>query len=291
MSDARHRGRHHLLWLAAAIGLAMAPGSGRAQAPKSLMDQVLNRKELRVGVELKYPPIMYRDPSGKPQGFEVDLARRMCAVLKVKCTFVDTEFPSLIPALEAGRIDIIVAQMALTPARAMVVDFCKPFEATGDTVIVSPNSPLKLDATADQVIAALNKPGVKIATQLATVESQIRSSVFPKSTPVDDNGPLEGFLQVSTGRVDATLADDVSALTYLKVHPGSVKVLLDGRHQPYLRNFPSGGGVLRGNGEFCRWVDVLVQDWINSGQYRATYLKDVGWAPPLAQLQLLRGGY
>lgn len=284
-------GRGALLCLVAAAMVAASLNSARAQPAKSLMDQVLDRKELRVGVELKYPPIMYRDPSGKPVGFEVDLARTMCATLKVKCTFVDVEFPALIPALEAGKIDIIVAQMALTPARAIVVDFCKPFEATGDVVIVPPNSPLGENATAAQVISALNTPQKKIAVQLSTVESQIRSSVFSKSQPVDVNGPLDAFLQVATGRADATLSDDVSALTYLKAHPGSVKVLLDGRHQPYLRNFPSGGGVLRGNGAFCRWVDVQVQDWINSGQYRATYLKDVGWQPPLAQLQLLRGGY
>jgi polar amino acid transport system substrate-binding protein len=279
-----------LLSLAAAAVVALVATGAHAQ-PKSLMDRILDRKELLVGVELKYPPIMYRDPSGNPQGFEVDLARTMCATLKVKCTFVDVEFPALIPALEAGKIDIIVAQMALTPARAMVVDFCKPFEATGDVVIVPPNSPFSENATADQVVSALNKPGMKIAVQLSTVESQIRSSVFSNSQPVDVNGPLDAFLQVATGRADATLSDDVSSLTYAKEHPGSIKVLLDGRHQPYLRNFPSGGGVLRGNGDFCRWVDVQVQDWINSGQYRATYLKDVGWEPPLAQLQLLRGGY
>ncbi len=277
--------------LVAAAMVALFAGGAGAQAPKSLMDRILDRKEMRVGVELKYPPIMYRDPSGNPQGFEVDLARAMCTTLNVKCTFVDVEFPALIPALEAGKIDIIVAQMALTPARAMVVDFCKPFEATGDVVIVPPNSPLGENATADQVISALNKPQTKIAVQLSTVESQIRSSVFSNSQPVDVNGPLDAFLQVTTGRADATLSDDVSSLTYAREHPGSIKVLLDGRHQPYLRNFPSGGGVLRGDGAFCRWVDVQVQDWINSGQYRATYLKDVGWEPPLAQLQLLRGGY
>jgi ABC-type amino acid transport substrate-binding protein len=284
--------RNHVLpWLAVLALMALSASPAAAQAPKSLMDQVLDRKELRVGVELKYPPIMYRDPSGNPVGFEVDLAKTMCDTLKVKCNFVDVEFPALIPALEAGKIDIIVAQMALTPARAMVVDFCKPFEATGDVVIVPPNSPLPEDATADQVIQALNTPDTKIATQLSTVESQIRTSVFAKSQGVDVNGPLDAFLQVATGRANATLSDDVSALTYVKEHPGSIKVLLDGRHRPYLRNFPSGGGVLRGNGEFCRWVDVQVQDWINSGQYRATYLKDVGWEPPIAQLQQIRGGY
>lgn len=274
--------------LAVATVLAAAPAQAQQ---KSLMDQVLDRKELRVGVELKYPPIMYRDPSGNPQGFEVELARTMCKTLNVTCTFVDVEWAALIPALQSGKIDIIIAQMALTPARAMVVDFCKPFEATGDVVIVPAKSPLAEDATAQDIIAALNKPDVKMAVQLGSVEQQVRASVFSKAQAVDSQGPVDAFLQVATGRAEATLADDVSALKYANEHPGSIKVLLDGRRQPYLRNFPSGGGVLRGNGAFCRWVDNQVQDWINSGAYEATYLKEVGWAPPLAQLQLARAGY
>lgn len=280
-----------LMGLALAWGIALEARPTQAAEPKSLLDQVLDRKELRVGVELKYPPIMYRSPSGEPEGFEVDLARQMCAVLDVKCNFVDMDFQALIPAIEAGRIDIIVAQMALTPKRAMVVDFCKPFEATGDVVVVRPDFPLGEDATAEQVVSALNTPQTKIAVQLSTVESQIQSSIFSKTQAVNVNSPPEAFLQVVTGRATATLFDDVSAKTYAKEHPGSIKILVDGVHRPFLRNFPSGGGVLRGNGDFCRWVDVLVQDWINSGQYRATYLKDVGWEPPLPELQLLRGGY
>ena len=281
---------------AAIVGIAvMLPvfvGSAAwAQAQKSLMDQILDRKELRVGVELKYPPIMYRDPSGEAKGFEVEMARAMCKTLDVTCTFVDVEFPALIPALQSGKIDIIVAQMALTPARAKVVDFCKPFEATGDVVIVSPKSTLGDSATAKEVVDALNQSNIKMAVQLSTVESQLRSAVFPKTQSVDVSGPLDAFLQVISGRADATLSDDVSAMKYAAEHPGSIKVLLDGRHQPYLRNFPSGGGVLRGNLEFCHWVDNQVQDWINSGEYLRTYLKEVGWTPPLDQLQLLRGGY
>jgi polar amino acid transport system substrate-binding protein len=278
----------------AVIGLFISlvnSSAAQAQAQKSLMDRVLDRKELRVGVELKYPPIMYRDANGEAKGFEVEMARQMCRVLEVTCNFVDVEFPALIPALQAGKIDIIVAQMAILPTRAKVVDFCKPFEATGAVVIVQPKSPLSEIATAKEVIDALNKPDVKIAVQLSTIEAQLRKNIFTQTQPVDVSGPLDAFLQVTSGRADATLSDDVSALKYVQEHPGSIKVLLDGRHQPYLRNSPSGGGVLRGEAEFCRWVDILVQDWINSGQYRDTYLKEVGWEPPLQELQLYRGGY
>lgn len=263
-----------------------------AQVPqRSLMDRVLDRKELRVGVELKYPPLMYKDENGEAKGFEVELARVMCKTLEVTCNFVDMEFPSLIPALQSNKIDIIVASMAITPVRAKVVDFCKPFNAGGTVVVVKPDYPLSEDATRDQVIAALNKPNIRFATQLSTVEAQVRKLIFPESQTVEMTGPLDAFLQVMSGHSEATLIDPTSALTYAREHPGSIKVLLDGIHQPYLRISASGGGVLRGNGDFCRWVDVQVQDWINSGEYAATYLKEVKIAPSMQALQQLRGGY
>ena len=83
----------------------------------------------------------------------------------------------------------------------------------------------------------------------------------------------------------------MSALSYLKEHPGSCKIVLSGRKQPYLITFPAGGGVPRGQFEFCHWVDIFVQNWIDSGDYKRTYLKDIGWEPPLESLQLLRGGF
>ena len=48
----------------------------------------------------------------------------------------------------------------------------------------------------------------------------------------------------------------------------------------------------RGQFEFCHWVDIFVQNWIDSGNYtKRTYLKDIGWEPPIDSLQLLRGGF
>lgn len=273
------------------FAVLLSVSAARAQTQHSLMDVVLDRKELRVGVELKYPPLMYKDASGEAKGFEVELARVMCKTLEVKCTFVDMEFPSLIPALQSNKIDIIVASMAITPQRAKVVDFCKPFNAGGTVVVVKPSHPLSESATRQEVIDTLNKPDIRFAVQLSTVEAQVRKLIFPDTQTVDMNGPLDAFLQIISGRAEATLIDPTSALVYAREHPGTIKVLLDGIHQPYLRISASGGGVLRGNGDFCRWVDVQVQDWINSGEYAATYLKEVGIAPSMQSLQQLRGGY
>jgi polar amino acid transport system substrate-binding protein len=271
-------------------------GRGVAQAQtqtsgKPLLDEILDRKELRVGTFLQYPPIMFKDKNGEAQGFEVDMARDMGQALGVKVTFVDSAWEGLLPGIQAGKFDVIIAQMAITAERAKVIHFAKPFEATGLVVVVSPKAPLTDTSDVKAVVAYLNKADKKVVVQLGSVNEKGKKLYFPAAQTVTIQNLLDGYLQVSTGRGDAYITDDVSALSYLKEHPGSSKVVLSGRKQPYLINFPAGGGVPRGQGEFAHWVDIFVQNWIDSGDYRRTYLKDIGWEPPLDALQLLRGGF
>lgn len=270
----------------------LRPGAAEAQAPgKPLLDDILDRKELRVGTFLQYPPIMYKDKDGTPQGFEVDMPLAMGKALGVKVTFVDSAWEGLLPGIQAGKFDVIFAQMAITAERAKVIHFCKPFEATGLVVNVSPKAPLSSTSDLKAVVAHLNKSDRKVVVQLGSVNQKGKDIYFPQAQTITIQNLLDGFLQVSTGRADAYITDDVSAFTYVKEHPGSMKVTLDGRKQPYLINFPAGGGVPRGQIEFGHWVDIFVQNWIDSGDYHRAYLKTVGWEPPIAQLQLLRGGF
>jgi polar amino acid transport system substrate-binding protein len=264
-----------------------------AQAPsgKPLLDEIQDRKELRVGTFLQYPPIMFKDKNGEAQGFEVDMARAMGQTLGVKVTFVDSAWEGLLPGIQAGKFDVIIAQMAITAERGKVIHFCKPFEATGIVVVVSPKSPLTDTSDVKAVVAAVNRKDKKVVAQLGSVQEKARKLYFPDAEPITIQTMLDGFLQVSTGRADVFLTDDVSALSYVKEHAGSVKVVLSGRKQPYLMNFPAGGGVPRGQAEFAHWVDIFVQNWIDSGDYQRIYLKDIGWEPPLGPLQLVRGGF
>jgi polar amino acid transport system substrate-binding protein len=273
-------------------GSVVQPGVAYAQAPgKPLLDEILDRKELRVGTFLQYPPIMFKDKNGNPQGFEVDMPIAMGKTLGVKVAFVDSAWEGLLPGIQSGKFDVIFAQMAITAERGKVIHFCKPFEATGLVVNVSAKAPLSDASDPKAVVAYLNKPDRKVVVQLGSVNQKGKDIYFPNAQTVTIQNLLDGFLQVSTGRADAYITDDVSAFSYLKEHPGSLKVALDGRKQPYLINFPAGGGVPRGQGEFAHWVDIFVQNWIDSGDYRRAYVKDIGWEPPISQLQLLRGGF
>lgn len=78
---------------------------------------------LRVGMDLRYPPFETQDSAGVPFGISVDVAEAFGEYLDRPVEIVDTNFASLIPALNAGEIDVIIASMSRTEERAQAIDF------------------------------------------------------------------------------------------------------------------------------------------------------------------------
>ncbi len=82
---------------------------------------------LRVGMDLRYPPFETRDDAGQPMGISVDVATAFAEYLGRPVEIVDTNFASLIPALNSGEIDVIIASMSRTEERAQAINFSEPY--------------------------------------------------------------------------------------------------------------------------------------------------------------------
>jgi len=78
---------------------------------------------IRFGVDPNYAPFAYKNNAGKLTGFEVDIGNALCKQLNVSCRWVESDFDGLIPSLNAGKIDAILASMTVTDAREQVIDF------------------------------------------------------------------------------------------------------------------------------------------------------------------------
>ncbi|MBV6826501.1 transporter substrate-binding domain-containing protein [Pseudomonas sp. PD9R] len=84
-------------------------------------------KEIRIVTEGGFVPWNYTKPDGTLAGFEIDLANDLCNRMKVKCTISAQSFDSMISALNAGKFDAIIDDMAITPKRELVIDFSVPY--------------------------------------------------------------------------------------------------------------------------------------------------------------------
>jgi len=124
--------------LCAGLLSLMAYGGARAADEGVTIDAIKKAGVLRIGTWLQYQPEMYKDlKTGEIKGFWIELARKMATDLGVKLEIVDSDWDGLIPGLQAGKFEIVLAQMAITSKRALAVDFAKPWEAVGMAVVIA----------------------------------------------------------------------------------------------------------------------------------------------------------
>ncbi|MGW8195817.1 MAG: substrate-binding periplasmic protein [Desulforhopalus sp.] len=90
---------------------------------------------LRIGTSANAPPFAYQT-GGELQGLEIDFGKQLAFFLGKEPRFVNMKWENLIPALEKGEIDIIMAGMTVTPERAYRVNFAKPYMRTGQMLLV-----------------------------------------------------------------------------------------------------------------------------------------------------------
>jgi polar amino acid transport system substrate-binding protein len=123
-----------LLAVGAAAGLLMAGpapstvATAAAATPQGV-DAIVAEGEVRIGVLTGAPPFGTVDERGNPAGYDVDVANLVAEYLGVKAKLVPLTPPARIPALEAGKVDFLVATLAPTPARARTVMFTMPYSA------------------------------------------------------------------------------------------------------------------------------------------------------------------
>jgi len=97
---------------------------------------------IRVATEGAFAPWNFTNPDGTLGGFEVDLYQDLCRRMKVGCRLEAQSFDGMIPALNAGKFDAILARMSAPPKREAVMAFTESYGTTGQTFSVLKSSPL-----------------------------------------------------------------------------------------------------------------------------------------------------
>ena len=169
--------------------------------------------KLRIGVEGGYAPFSVKTADGSFAGFDIDIARAVCAQLKAECVLVEINFDSMIPALKVRKIDIIVASMAITDERKKAVNFSDKYF----------DSPSRMVARSDArfVVTMEGMSGKRVGVQRGTIQDNYIGIAFSKSNITRYGKVDEVYMDLASGRLDAVLDDSVSAnLGFLKTPAG-----------------------------------------------------------------------
>ncbi|EAJ4058686.1 basic amino acid ABC transporter substrate-binding protein [Campylobacter jejuni] len=166
--------------------------------------------ELKVGTAPNYKPFNYKENS-KLTGFDTDLVEEIAKKNGIKIVWVDeTNFDGLIPALKAGKIDMIASAMSATDERRQSVDFTKPY-------YMSKNLYLKLKNN-DSLQTKNDLEGKKIGVQLGTLQENTAKAI--KNAQVQSNKDLNiAVLALKNNKIDAIVADQDTAKGFLAENP------------------------------------------------------------------------
>ena len=170
-------------------------------------------KPLRIGVEGAYPPFSEVGADGKLKGFEIELALAFCKQMQRQCELVQQEFDALIPALQARKIDAIVASLSITDERRRAIAFSDKYYSSPQRFFGKAGA--KLDTT------PAGMKGKRIGVQSATIHERFISAVYKDSVITRYATQDQIYLDLKTGRIDASFADVVAVeFGFLKTPAG-----------------------------------------------------------------------
>lgn len=116
--------------VAAACMTVMASGAARAD----LLDDVMKAKKIRIATDMAIPPSGMMDSAMKPTGSDVETAQLLAKDWGLEIEWIQTTGATRIPNVQTNKADIIVSTLSVTPERAKVIDFTKPYAALQSVV-------------------------------------------------------------------------------------------------------------------------------------------------------------
>jgi polar amino acid transport system substrate-binding protein len=219
--------RRDLLRTTVAVAAAGALGvPTRAAHAAVTLEQLRKSGEMRIGVEVAYPPFVFRD-KGAIVGYDVDLAGLFCKTLGVKPNFIDTQWSGVIPSLYAGRFDIIMASMTITKERVQRVAFSIPYAEASQALLVRQEDRDKIktiDDMSDRILGIkLGSPGEVLHKRIADRLIQAKGKGFKDVKTYDDHPAA--YLALAQGTVDGVLNTLPTLAQVLKDRPGRYAIV------------------------------------------------------------------
>lgn len=232
----------------------------------STLNHILQRGTLIVGMEVEYYPFEYADTKGEPMGFDVDLAKLIAQELGVKLEIKDMEWTGLIPALQSGKVDLVISGMTRTLERAKAITFTDPYFTTGLCVLLSAKRAADVNS-----VEQLNASGRILAVKTGTTGDLVATKRFPNAAINRFKDETACVREVVEGRADAFFYDQISIAKHYGQNKSTTRAIL----KPFTYE-PFAMALRKGDFDFLNWLNTFLDTIKGDGRYDELYKKHIG---------------
>ncbi|MEH7235416.1 transporter substrate-binding domain-containing protein [Bacillus sp. JJ1562] len=200
--------------LLAGCGTSNSSGSGSSED-----------NTFKVGLEAGYAPFNWTqndDSNGAVKidgskeyagGYDVEIAKKVAEGLGKELVIVKTEWDGLVPALQSGKIDAIIAGMSPTAERKEAIDFSDTYYTSNLVMVVKKGSKYEnatsiQDFNSAKVTAQLNTFHYSVIDQIEGVEKKTAMDNFPAMRVALESGIIDGYVSERPEGISASSANE-----------------------------------------------------------------------------------
>ena len=182
-----------------AFVVALTVSTVTLAADRSILHEVLDAGELKVGTTGDFNPMSFKDPATKAyKGHQIDAAKQLAKDMGVKLSFVPTDWKTLINGVVAGKYHIVMTGTSMTVSI--------PWGRTGYLPLTNKKHAGRFKTWED-----LNDPSVTIGYNLGTSFADFVKLRLPKAAVKEVESPARDWQELLAGRVDVTISSTLEA--------------------------------------------------------------------------------
>ena len=256
--------------------LARAQNASQQLAAAGVLETIKKRGAIRVGLSTFVPWAM-RDKNGELIGYEIDVAKQLAEDMKVKAEFVPTAWDGIIPALLAGKFDVVIGGMTITPERNLTVNFTQPYANSGIHLVAH-----KELAAGFKSLEDFNKPDVVLAVRRGATPATVAKRLMPKATLRQFDEDALALQEVLNGKAHAFVTSTPTPAFEALKHPDKLFLPIA---EPFVQG-AEGFALRKGDPDalnfFNNWILLRQQDgWLK--ERHDYWFKTRDWASQVVE--------
>lgn len=238
-------------------------GKSAKEPVAPVLDRILKKGELVVGTAGSMPPLNMTTKEGEIIGLEAELAGAIAAGMGVKLRLEAMPFSELLGALEAGKIDMILSGMTMTPGRNLKVAFVGPYYISGKAFLTKNKKIASAKHTSE-----IDSPDNTLVALKGSTSQHFVEGVLPKAKLVSAKDYDEAVKMVLQDKVTALVADYPICVVSVLRYPdkGLASVITPFTYEPIGIALPANDPLL------VNWLQNFLNALEDSGQLKQ--LKD-----------------